>query len=108
MLTTAETCGANNCSNELAKVGILGVGPPGITIMIVMGADSERGLSSKMFLVVDPVVSKENISEISEAGGTLVESSVPGSVDEEVAVTSMFAAAGGAMVIGAIVGKLTS
>lgn len=71
-----------------------------------MGADSEEGLSSIMFLVLDPVASKENINEDSKVEGTLNEGSAIGSIDEEVAITFMFTAAGGAIVVGAALGKL--
>lgn len=45
-LITAENVG-QSCSNELAKARILGGGPPRVTIMVVMGADPEGGLSLK-------------------------------------------------------------
>lgn len=59
-----------------------------------------------MFLVLDPAPSKESINEVSEVRGTLVEGSTTESVDEEVVITSMFTATGGAMVMGATLGKL--
>lgn len=74
----------------------LGEGPSEVTMIVVMGVDSKGGLSSKMFLVLHLAPSKENINEASKEGGTLVEGPASGSVDEEVAMSSMLAAIGGA------------
>lgn len=106
MLITTKVCGASSCSNELAKVGILCKGPPRVTLIIVMGAESKGGFHSKIFLVQDPAPSKEKINETSKVGGTLAESPTPQSVDEEVAMTSMLTTIGGVMVVGATLGNL--
>lgn len=54
--------GASSCSSERAESEILGESLCGVTMIVVMEADSERGLFSKMF-PVDLVASKENINE---------------------------------------------
>lgn len=65
LLNTAEMCDASSCSIEWAKSEILGKGPPEVIIIVVIGADSKGGLSSKMFPVLDHTPSKENINETS-------------------------------------------
>lgn len=64
-------------------------------MIVALEADSESGLSYKMFLVLDPTTLKENINEASEVGGTLADDPAPGSIDEDVAMTSIFAATSG-------------
>lgn len=72
-----------------------------------MGADSEGELSSRMFPVLDPATLKENINKALEVGGTLVEGFALGSVEEEVVITSMFAATHGAIVARVALSKLS-
>lgn len=60
-----------------------------------------------MFVVLYLAPSNENINEALEVGGTLVEGSTPESVEKELAITSMFTARRGAMVVGAALGKLS-
>lgn len=72
-LNTAMMCSANDCNNRQANLGIFGRGPPRVAMMVVMGADFEGGLSSRIFLVLNPTPSKENINDGSDERGTLVE-----------------------------------
>lgn len=70
-------------------------GPPRVTMIIVIGADSKGGHFSKIFPVLDLATSKENIKEALEVGGTLVEVFASGLVDKEVVLISMLTATGG-------------
>lgn len=69
-LNTAMMCNANSRNNGRANSRILDGGPLGFTMIVVMGLDSKGRLSSRIFLVLDPAPSKENINDGSEVGGT--------------------------------------
>lgn len=62
---------------------------------VVIESDSERRLSSRTFLVLDPTPSKKNINDDSNIGGTLVEGPTTGLTDDGIAMTSTLVIAGG-------------
>lgn len=83
-------------------------GPHRVNIIVVMGAESKGGLSSKPFPILDAASLKENINETLELRGTLVEGPTPGLVDEEVEMTSILTIICGAMIATAAPSKLPS
>lgn len=75
-------------------------------MMVVMGVESERGLSFRIFLVLDSAPLKENIGDGSKVGGTPVKGPTPGLRDEEVAMTSILPTVGGGRVAAVAPGRL--